>query len=244
MSIVAGDLDQAPPGPLRAAWATFYPDLITLVLILVGVMDLPDVLTAYAAESAAMGVITLWYAGGWRVVFSRAALTFVLMPLAFGAIVMPRVDWNWKNLLAILAVFVSTTIGEIRSQRSDPRGKRSTILTLMWRFVVIVFGAIVDVEWVSEFHKLDAGGWDATSTGIPMFPVGAWFDRWVLTSGTDPMLVATLVFFGFKTVNETLLAAYRPLRDRWHAAGGGSILASGLRRLGVARAGRPKGRAR
>lgn len=239
MSVVPGDLDQAPPGPLRAAWTTFYPDLITLVLILTGVMVLADVLTAYAVESAVLGAITLWYVDGWRALISRASLTFVLMPLAFGAIAAPHVHWGWGNTLGILGIVGTTAIAEIRAQRSAPRARRNLILTLLWRFVVIVFGSVVALGWVDDITQLGRAGWDATGTGIPMFPFGAWLNRRVITSGADPMLVATLFFFGFKTVNESLSAAYGALSARYRAEGGVSLLAQAFQKRSSRR---PRGR--
>ena len=191
----------------RAVVTVTAGNLLPLVFVATGSLDLPLLLVCYGLE---------------MVLLPRDPGTSVLDDLRFrgiGALValvllvraLLAVDWSLGTLLVLAATVALTLAGTWLGAR-DPETVTPGlgIGTLVWRLCLLLVGGVVALSYAEDLTRLLAQGWSPGPVGDYVSTYPAWaFNELVLGLGIAPLTAAALVFVVFKTVNEGLWTALR-----------------------------------
>lgn len=177
-------------------------NLLPLACVLLGLVDLPDVLVCFAVET----VLLAWYAEGrWR---DRLKLTwvFLLVTLILAARAIQRVTWDAGSVVGILGCVAASAGALVWAHRrgvAEPTGLGS----LLWRTAVLLLGGVLALGWVDDLTA--AGGPGGPVADVPLGALGRWLNEQVWALDADPVAVAAVAFVLIKAWNEVAHAAYR-----------------------------------
>jgi hypothetical protein len=205
----------------RSPWAGVailaVTNLLPLVLVLQGSLDLPLLVVCYLVEAV---LVTLrapaapadpsrgGVLGRWDLLKGR--LLFALGLVIFGAGAIAETRWDAGALL-VLGVTVLLFLGGLRAAEGAPApdGKR-WLATWGWQLAVVSVGSLLAVPYVQDIGRLRAADWQPTALG-DYFLAGAGVEvnTWMLGTGLEAEVLGTAIFVLFKTVNEVLMASRR-----------------------------------
>lgn len=241
------------PSRLVGSWAG---DLVVLVLILTHRLGLAEMLVCYALETLALGFL----AGVWErdrrggdhgvgpivrdfvesvAINSRnlgSGAAFGIIPLLMGLIAAESVHWDSGAAVTVggCAVLQVVLVG-VAFHRADP-DDGPTLGSLLWRYLLLVIGALVGLQWAEDLAYLHTHGWEPAVMGhVWGSRPGYVLNSLVVRLGIAPLTASTLVFFAYKLLNQAAYAGVRAMkrsgrpqpRDRWEKSGapGGDALA-------------------
>jgi hypothetical protein len=191
----------------RAVLIVTVGNLLPLVFVATGSLDLPLLLVCYWVEAlllpreagAALGDDLKL-----RVTVGGVGLVFLVRALF-------AVDWSATTLLVLAATVALTVAGTWQATR-DPRAVTVglTVGTALWRICLLLVGGVVALAYAEDLTTLLDHGWTPDPVGAYVSTYPAWaFNELVLALGLAPLTAAALVFVVFKTVNEGLWTALR-----------------------------------
>ncbi len=196
-------------GSTRALLLVTAGNLLPLVLVATGSLDLPLLLVCYGIEAVLLPADpddTLADTLKLRAIAALVGLILLVRALA-------AVSWSPGTVLVLVAT-VAMTLGGTWAARRDPRATDTPggIGAVLWRLLVLLVGGVVALSYAQDLTVLQAHGWVPESVGhtLATGPARA-FNELVHAFDLAPLTAAALVLVAFKTVNEGLWTAIRSL---------------------------------
>lgn len=191
----------------RAVLLVTAGNLLPLVFVATGSLDLPLLLVCYCLEAVLLPRDPSHRrADDLKLRFTVGVVGIVLLARALFA-----VDWSVTTLLVLVATVLLTLAASWRAAR-DPHATTIGlgIGTALWRLCLLLVGGVVAMSYAEELTVLLDHGWVPGPVGDYAAAYPAWaLNELVLGLGLAPMTAAALVFVVFKTVNEGLWTALR-----------------------------------
>ena len=193
----------------RAVLLVTAGNLLPLVFVATGTLDLPLLLVCYGIEA----VLLPGCPGSprWEDLKLRLAAAGIVVVLLARALF--AIEWS-PGTLAVLACTVVLTLAGQWFARRDPGSAdvAGGIGAVTWRVLLIFMGGVLALSYAEDLTTLTAASWTPGPVGDLVATYPAWaFNEIVFALGLAPLTAAALVFVLFKAVNEALWTAYRSL---------------------------------
>lgn len=186
-------------------------NLLPLLLVALGALDLPLLLVCYGLEIA---LLPRHPDDSWTDDLKLRLVTTVVA-LILLARALQAVDWSPGTLLVLAATVVLTLLGQWTAAR-DPHALtvRGGLGAALWRLCLLLVGGVVALSYAEDLAELRERGWTPAPVGdfVATYPAW-WFNEVVVALGLAPLSAAAVVLVVFKTVNEGLWTAIRGLTD-------------------------------
>jgi len=204
--------DPAHAHPWRAVAVLTVTNLLPLVLVVQGSLDLPLLVVCYVVEAVLVTLSTRAREGRFATLRSRALFATGLVLFAGAPLV--AVDWDattWAALAGTVLLFVA---GLRTAERQAGPGEQSWIGTYCWHLCVVFVGSVIAVPYMEDLSVLHQAGWQPAPLGdFPISGLALGLNRAIVESEVAPEVLGTAIFVLFKTVNEVTMAARRAYRS-------------------------------
>lgn len=192
-------------------------NLLPLVLVLNGALDLPLLVVCYLVEAVLITLVTRSTpprAGAPRPADRFGSLgtraLFALVLVIFAGSALSATRWDGTTLAVLAGTVLLFVVGLRTAERQGTLDDARWMGTWGWHLAVIFIGSLVAVPYMEDLSVLLDAGWRPAPLGdFPVSGPALRINRTIVESGVAPEVMGTAIFVVFKTVNEVLMAGRR-----------------------------------